>query len=74
MSGFNLPPGCTYQQLDDAVGANDPRPEFDDAIHDLFAPIVEWAWKQVSDAYAKGYQDGQADAAEAMRYQEEKKQ
>ena len=69
--GWSLPPGCTQQHIDEAYGGDEAAEAFaeemsshipstiDDEIAD---DITKWTWKQIGEAYARGYQQGQADA------------
>jgi len=70
MTGFNLPPGCSTSDLpgnrpEDAAyeAFVDKLCELDAELVDLqkFDDICDWLWKEMGEAYRKGYTQGQSD-------------
>lgn len=69
--GWSYPPGVSERDLPGNSDAEQAAEAFGEAMYDqmpesmgddLREKLLTWAWAQVGDAYAKGYQQGQADA------------
>lgn len=76
--GWDYPPGCTQAMVDEAIGCG-PEAEAAEAFGDAFYEQAEklgivvgendleilcgWVWKQIGDAYARGYAQANADRA-----------
>ncbi len=69
MSGFNLPPGCSVNDLPGNTRADQIEEDIWDKIYEVFDndvtdEIAHKVRKLVDDAYEYGYQSARQDAAE----------
>jgi hypothetical protein len=83
MTGWNLPPGCNVSDLPGNTPAEQEAEAFYDAFYemeekarkafpelgDIYVELLaEWVWKQMGEAYGKGYEKGIDDAGFAREY------
>jgi hypothetical protein len=73
--GWDLPPGVSTRDIENAVGGDSDAEAFYDSIYDEMVEITDealkeklaaWAWERVSKAWGDGYQQGVADSKEAL--------
>ncbi len=76
MTGFNLPPGCNVSDLPGNSKAEQEAEAFEEALSEVvgvmeevrFEKLLNWSRQQINLAFASGYQQAQADEAEAHEH------
>jgi len=84
MTGWNLPPGCSVQDLPGNSKADEQEEALADSVYTLLESVgvtmsdsamdavIDWVSKLRSDAYAEGYAMGGSDERMAQEYKEDK--